>query len=120
MMRNFPNWREIVIDVNSSLRMTDGQHYNLRAYMWQQMKDWLATASIPNDPELRASLTSLRYFFRGGELLIESKEDAKKRGIKSPDEADSLALSFAYPVKLGRRMDTGPVTVYEPHETTGM
>jgi hypothetical protein len=29
-------------------------------------------------------------------LLLESKQDAKKRGIKSPDRADSLALTFAY------------------------
>jgi hypothetical protein len=30
-------------------------------------------------------------------LLIESKDDAKKRGVKSPDRYDSLALTFAAP-----------------------
>lgn len=29
---------------------------------------------------------------------MEAKADAKKRGVKSPDRADSLALTFAYPV----------------------
>ena len=29
----------------------------------------------------------------------ERMADAKKRGIKSPDRADSLALTFAYPVE---------------------
>jgi len=91
---------DIVVDVNSSLRMGDGQNYNLRAKMWREMREWLKSgASIPNDNELVTDLTALQYGFKGGELLLESKQDAKKRGIKSPDRADSLALTFAYPVQ---------------------
>lgn len=86
-----------VVDVNSALRMSDGQNYNLRAFVWREMREWLKTASIPNDQELKSQLTALRYSFRAGELLMEAKEDAKKRGVKSPDQADSLALTFAYP-----------------------
>jgi phage terminase large subunit len=86
-----------VVDVNSALRMSDGQNYNLRAFMAREVRDWLKVASIPNDPELKSDLTALRYKFRMGELLIESKEDAKKRGVKSPDRYDSLALTFATP-----------------------
>jgi len=89
---------EVVVDVNAALQMDNGEHYNLRAFMWDQMKDWLSTASIPNDQELRVSLTAVRYGYKGGALLLESKDDMKKRGIKSPDEADSLALTFAIPV----------------------
>ena len=87
----------VVVDVNASLRMDDGSNFNLRAAMWSEMRDWLATASIPNDPDLRVDLTGLRYFYRGGLLLLESKDDAKKRGLKSPDRGDSLALTFAIP-----------------------
>ena len=91
---------EMVVDVNSALRMSDGQNYNLRAKMWREMREWLkAGASIPNDNELVTDLTALQYSYKGGDLLLESKQDAKKRGIKSPDRADSLALTFAYPVK---------------------
>jgi hypothetical protein len=91
---------DIVVDVNSSLRMDDGENYNLRARMWRDMREWIkAGASIPNDNDLITDLTALQYSYRGGVLLIESKDDAKKRGIKSPDRADSLALTFAYPVK---------------------
>ncbi len=91
---------DMVVDVNSALRMDDGQNYNLRARMWRDMREWLkAGASIPNDNDLVTDLTALQYNYRGGMLLIESKDDAKKRGIKSPDRADSLALTFAYPVK---------------------
>lgn len=91
---------DMVVDVNSAIRVDDGQNYNLRARMWRDMREWLkAGASIPNDNDLVTDLTALQYSYRGGVLLIESKDDAKKRGIKSPDRADSLALTFAYPVK---------------------
>ena len=112
-----------VVDVNSALRLSDGKNYNLRALMWQQMKDWLETASIPNDQELRASLTALRYGYKAGEMLIESKEEAKKRGIKSPDEADSLALTFAFPGSPKKRRHDIPdhaVARYDLDRETGM
>jgi phage terminase large subunit len=54
--------------------------------------------SLPNDPTLKAELCALKYLYRNGLRLIESKDDAKKRGIKSPDFADSLMLTFAEPV----------------------
>jgi phage terminase large subunit len=91
-----------IVAVNSAIRLDDGRNYNLRARIWRDMKDWLAPkngpVSIPNDSELTTDLTSLHYEYRGGLLLIESKEDAKKRGVKSPDRADSLALTFAEPI----------------------
>lgn len=88
---------EIVVDVNASLRMSNGEDYNLRAFMWKEMREWLKTASLPNDQDLKTDLTALRYLFKGGELLLESKDDAKRRGVKSPDRGDSLALTFAIP-----------------------
>lgn len=87
----------IVVDVNAALRMGNGQHYNLRAFMWSEMREWLKGASIPNDPDLHVDLTALRYEFRGGELLLEAKDEAKKRGVKSPDDGDAIALTFAVP-----------------------
>jgi len=101
----------IVVGVNSSIRMdgekkredmminkaTDTVYYNLRAFMWGEMREWLKGASIPVDGELQSELTSIRYGYRGGSLLLESKDDMKKRGVKSPNKADSLALTFADP-----------------------
>ena len=95
-----------VVDVNSSLRMSDGESYNLRAFMAREVREWLKTASIPNDPELKSELTALRYGFRAGELLIESKDDAKRRGVKSPDGFDSLALTFAIPTVVKEKAPT--------------
>lgn len=91
---------DIVVDVNSSVRLDDGENYNLRARMWRDMRDWLdGNPSIPADAELVTDMTSLRYSYRDSRLLMESKDDAKKRGIKSPDRADALALTFAVPVR---------------------
>lgn len=92
---------DIVVDVNSGIQLDDGANFNLRARMWRDMLEWLkGPVSIPNDSELHTDLSALRYGYRDNKLLIESKADAKKRGIKSPDRADSLALTFAYPVEM--------------------
>lgn len=112
----------IVVDVDSSRRLDDGEHYNLRARMWAHMRDWLETASLPNDQELRADLTALRYSFRQGLLLLEAKEEAKKRGIKSPDRADALALTFAIPggPKAPTRISPAAVVDYPVDAETGL
>lgn len=54
--------------------------------------------SIPNDTRLITQLSQpLGKRSSNGKLLIESKEDMKKRGIESPDFADSLALTMEQP-----------------------
>lgn len=76
------------------------QYHNLRAEMWCRMKDWLATAHLPDDHELRDDLTGVEYGFqREMRLQLEKKEDMKARGLASPDAADALALTFAYPTR---------------------
>jgi hypothetical protein len=54
------------------------------------------------DRELLADLTGVEYGYvlRDGRdaIILEKKEDMKKRGLASPDLADALALTFAYPV----------------------
>ena len=66
------------------------------------MRAWLAGGMIPDDRELLADLTGVEYGYalREGRdaIILEKKEDMKKRGLASPDLADALALTFAYPV----------------------
>lgn len=89
---------DLVVDVNTAIRLDDGENYNLRARVWRDLREWVKNgASLPTDPELTTDLTALRYSYRGGLLLMEDKSEAKKRGMKSPDRADSIALTFAYP-----------------------
>lgn len=52
--------------------------------------------SIPDDEELLAQLTAIKYKLNSrGQILIESKDEMKKRGLSSPDKADALAYAFA-------------------------
>lgn len=73
---------------------------NKRAEMWKLMRDWLKDGgAIPEDQTLRDDLLSPETVARpDGKLLLEPKEAMKKRGLKSPNRADALALSFAAPV----------------------
>lgn len=72
---------------------------NKAAEMWASMRAWLKTGAIPDDPELKGELTGREYGFDlHNALRLEKKEDMKKRGLSSPDNADGLALTFAYPV----------------------
>ena len=69
------------------------------AEMWASMRFWLRTGAIEDDPELSAELTGRQYGFdTHSAIRLESKSDMKKRGLSSPDVADALALTFAYPV----------------------
>lgn len=75
---------------------------NKRAEMWWSMREWLENGgSIPNNLALKAELSTPVYWYDAvGRRCLESKEDIKKRlqGGSSPDIADALALTFAYPV----------------------
>lgn len=75
---------------------------NKRAEMWGSMREWLAGGTVPNDVDLLADLTGVEYGYALKEgrdaIILEKKEDMKKRGLASPDRGDALALTFAYPV----------------------
>ena len=71
---------------------------NLRAELWHEMREWMAQemgVQIPDSDELMADLTSLGYKHdSSGRLQIESKDELRARGIRSPDCADALSLTF--------------------------
>jgi hypothetical protein len=50
--------------------------------------------SIPDSDSLHSDLTSVGYKYASdGKLLLEAKEDMKKRGMPSPDEGDAEATA---------------------------
>jgi hypothetical protein len=72
---------------------------NKRAEMWGAMKDWLKGASIPLDRFLKTDLISpMMKPDSKGTIFLESKKDMKARGLASPDAADAICVTFAYPV----------------------
>ena len=85
--------------VNVSEVPSMGQTYNnLRTELWFKTKAWLEDRSckIPNNDDLLADLTGIRYAFTSsGKMQAESKDAMKKRGLKSPDLADAVCLTMA-------------------------
>lgn len=77
------------------------KYLNKRSEIWGAMRDWLPTGAIENEEDLIAQLAAPQYGFSGPEdaIQLEKKADMKKRGMASPDWADALALTFAYPVE---------------------
>ncbi len=72
---------------------------NARAEMWLAMKEWLKTASIPKDTQLKDDFCGVRKKpHSSGTLFLEGKKEMKARGLASPDAADSIAVTFYHPV----------------------
>ena len=72
---------------------------NKRAEMWGAMREWLKTASIPQDKMLKDDLVGpMKKPNSAGTIFLEGKKEMKSRGLASPDAADALAVTFAYPV----------------------
>ena len=54
---------------------------------------------LPDDQELIADLKAVGYGYDAADaILLERKDDMRRRGLASPDDGDALALTFAYPV----------------------
>ena len=79
---------------------------NKRAEMWGEMRDWLKTASVPQDRYLKNDLTGpMMKPDSKGTIFLESKKDMKARGLASPDAADAIAVTFAFPVAHREHVD---------------
>ncbi len=57
-----------------------------------------ATLALPPNEKLRGQLTGIRYTLSPkGLIKIETKDEMRKRGMKSPDESDAVAYAMALP-----------------------
>jgi hypothetical protein len=87
-----------VAEVNFGETRTPDNHFmNMRAYMYNELKEWLSRGAIDrNDEKLEIDLTSPGYHLnRSNQLVIESKQEMQKRNVAPVDDADALALTFA-------------------------
>lgn len=90
-------------DITGQYRFT-----NMRAYLFWCVRDWLnpkneTGAMLPPDNQLLEEATEIRWSFRSdGKIIIEPKEDIKKRLGRSTDKFDALANTF-YPVRSTRK-----------------
>ena len=85
-----------VTEVQFGSKSPDPKQANMRAYIWTRMKEWLDHGAISTDPVLETDLIGPGFHHDAQDrLVLESKEQMKKRDVSSPDDADALALTFA-------------------------
>jgi len=81
----------------------DGQPKLMRDHVWMQCAKWFqeqspsfALADKDMADDLALELSSVKYKFdSAGKIVVESKQEMKARGLRSPDLADALCLTFA-------------------------
>lgn len=79
------------------------RYANKRAEIWGGLRDWLADGCIPNistgdDVTLVEELAAPTYGLNAKEAIqLESKKEMRRRGVASPNVADALACTFAFP-----------------------
>lgn len=99
-----------VIGSNSSTKPLE--YYNMRSQLWGEMRHWLGNGGdIPNIEDLRSQLVGMSYGYTTKmQIALTTKKDIKRLGLKSPDIADALALTFA-PEIFG-----GGATIFKPRQ----
>ena len=106
-----------IIEVNSAFKSPDPRYVNMRAYMWGKMKEAIRSGvALPMNDDLRDDLVGLEYGYRASDnaILLESKKDAKARGLASPDMADALSFTYSYAVP---HRSPGKRNYWEPPST---
>ena len=85
-----------VIEVAFGGKASNPHYYNKRSEMWGELAEWLRSGgALPDHGALKTDLCVPTYDMKTGKFRLESKDDIKKRGMKSPDVGDALALTFA-------------------------
>lgn len=75
---------------------------NRRAEMWMRSREWLEDpmgVDIPDDGIFQRDAVGPSYKYDTAQrVVLESKEQMRQRGVRSPDVWDAVALTFAEPV----------------------
>ena len=96
------------VEMQSGAASSDPEVYlNTRAEWYWGLRSRFETGDIDieNDAMLISQISNIKYKINSrGQIQIESKEDMKKRGLSSPDRADTLMLTFAKMPFKGKRI----------------
>lgn len=101
-----------VVHVNVGSASNDPEKYrNLKAELYWGLRMRFRDGDIAGlSTEMGRQLLSVRYEHNArGQIEIESKEDARKRGVKSPDKAESLMLACAH---IDQEVSYAPFSLY--------
>lgn len=85
-----------VVPINFASNATDKYHARIGDQMWENMNDLIKISlSLPEDDELISQLSQRKYqMLSNGKIMLEPKQSMRRRGLKSPDIADALALAL--------------------------
>lgn len=89
-----------IVDVNGGNQSLNPRFLNKRAEMWYELKEFIeGLCELPRDSELQKELTAVSYDFTDkGRIRLDRKSDLMADYGFSPDRADALAMTFAYPI----------------------
>lgn len=109
-------WGDIAVPVDFGGRADDERYADKRAEMYSRMAAWIRSegclpagggelASQACEPKIQWKQRNRRTC-----LVLESKEEMRRRGVRSPDVADAVALTFAVgqPVRRDWAASFGP------------
>lgn len=87
-----------VYGFNAGAGAVNGEQFvNAKAEGYWCLREFFERGAVRGleDEETKAQLSSIRYFHTAaGRVQIESKDDARKRGVASPDRAEAMMLAF--------------------------
>jgi hypothetical protein len=86
--------------VNGGNQSLNPRFLNKRAEMWWEMKEFIeGLCELPPDAKLKEELTCVEYDYTDkGRIRLDRKSDIMEEYGFSPDRADALSMTFAYPV----------------------
>lgn len=88
-----------VVDINVGEASHDKERYaNLKAELYWALRLRAQSGDLAGlaDDLTLSQLSGIRYRHNArGQVVIESKDEARKRGVKSPDRAEAVMLAFA-------------------------
>jgi hypothetical protein len=89
-----------VVDVNGGNSSLNPRFLNKRAEMWWECKEFIESGcELPPDQKLKDELTCVEYDYTDkGRIRLDRKTDIMEKYGFSPDRADALTMTFAYPV----------------------
>ena len=117
--------RYVVVEMTAGASPPDRTlHRNARAYWYDSLKYQLRSAQVdlptdrgiegkppgPYAKELLREMTGVKYGYPNGIMQIESKEDIRRRGDKSPDFVDAVVMATA-PIN---NIVSDPLSIYRP------
>ncbi|WP_417070812.1 hypothetical protein [Niveibacterium terrae] len=96
------------VEVYFSGKAIDPRYFNKRSEMYFELAKWIESGGqLPDDVELAEELAAITYTFQGDKFRLCDKDDIKAAIGRSPDKADALALTFAFPVASRKRVLPG-------------